>query len=364
MPREKTPWSTIKERHINLQCKNHPTSSYSKYLQIMSSSDTSPQNTSSTPNEPGRWVVTEFGTPSVLKWQLSNPATGLSPTKNVLIRILVAGIAGVDNIQRCGGYPDPLASQPGFTPGYDLVGEIIALHDSIPNDCELAIGDRVTSLCRFGAHATHIVLPWEDVIKIRPDDDMLKICALPLNYMTAWGMLKHSGVSLPPGSTILMGSASGGLGTAVAQLIRAFDMRIRVIGTCSPSKFEYVRELGVEPIDRNAGDLVEQVMKLTGGEGVDVAFDGVCSEDSVRSFRRATKEAEGRVVVFGVSPSQTKITTIAQLLTSNLHCRSWATSLPTAVACSTVLKISLRNAYSRRASASSNSIRASTENPR
>ena len=42
--------------------------------------------------------------------------------------------------------------------------------------------------------------------------------------MTAWGMLKHSGVNLAPGSSILIGSASGGLGTAVAQLVTAFDM--------------------------------------------------------------------------------------------------------------------------------------------
>jgi NADPH2:quinone reductase len=304
MSGEKTPRSSIKERHLDLQVKHHPTSSLSDCPQIMSTSTTSPQNTSSTPNDAGRWVVTEFGTPSVLKWQSFNPATELSPIKNVQIRILVAGIGGVDNIQRAGGYPDPLASRPGFTPGYDLVGEVISLHHSTPAACKLQIGDRVTSLCCFGAHATHIVLPWEDIIKIRPDDDMLKICALPLNYMTAWGMLKHSGVSLPPGSTILMGSASGGLGTAVAQLIRVFDMQIRIIGTCNLSKFKYVMELGVEPIDRNAGDLVEQVRKLTGGEGVDVAFDGVCSEESVRSFEGATKEGGGRTVIFGVSTCQ------------------------------------------------------------
>jgi NADPH2:quinone reductase len=262
----------------------------------------SPLNTSSTPSHPGRWIVTSFGTPSVLQWEpWNNPEQSLSPQNNVLIRILVAGIAGVDNIQRCGGYPDPRNAQPGFTTGYDLVGEILALHDSVPPESGLKVGDRVTSLCRYGAHATHIVLPYDDVIRIEHTDDPIKICTLPLNYMTAWGMLKHSGVHLPPGSSILLGSASGGLGTAVAQLVRAFDMGIKMIGTCSPSKFEYVRSLGVEPIDRNAVDLVEQVRKLTGGDGVDVAYDGVCSDESVKNFLAATKADGGRVVVFGVS---------------------------------------------------------------
>lgn len=267
----------------------------------MTPSFQSSPNTSPTPNQAGRWIVSEFGTPSVLKWETWDPTNDLSSSKNVLIKILVAGIAGVDNIQRAGGYPE--ATTPGFTTGYDIVGEVIQLHDSVPQDCKLKVGDRIASLCRYGGHATHIVLPYEDVMKIEPTDDPLKIGTLALNYMTAWGMLKHSGVDLPPGSSILMGSASGGLGTAIAQLVKAFKMDIKMIGTCSPSKFDYVRSLGVEPVDRTAVDLVEQVRKLTDGQGVDVAYDGVCSEESVKSFFAATKEGVGKVIVFGVSLS-------------------------------------------------------------
>lgn len=155
-------------------------------------------------------------------------------------------------------------------------------------------------MCISGAHATHIVLPYTELIRIERTDNPVKVAALPLNYMTSWGMVKHSGVHLPHGSSILIGSARGGLGTAVAQLVTAFDMNINMIGTCSPSKFDYVRSLGVEPVDRNAPDLVEQVRALTDGKGVDVAYDGVCSEDSLRKSLAATKDDVGRVVVFGV----------------------------------------------------------------
>ncbi|PVH86418.1 hypothetical protein DL98DRAFT_407691 [Cadophora sp. DSE1049] len=165
------------------------------------SSHLSTPNTSPTPDQPGRWIVTKFGKPSVLRWESWDPTLELSDDK-VLIRIIVAGIAGVDNIQRAGGYPaDPRAFQPGFTTGFDLVGEV---------------------------------------------------------------------------------------------------MGIRMIGTCSPSKFEYVSSLGVEPIDRNAPDLVEQVRKLTNGEGVDVAYDGVCSEESLKKSLAAAKVNVGKVIVFGV----------------------------------------------------------------
>lgn len=152
----------------------------------------------------------------------------------------------------------------------------------------------------IGAHATHISLPTTELIRIDPTDDPISVCALPLNYMTAWGMLKRSGVRLAPDSSILIGSASGGVGTAMAQLVHAFDLQLKMIGTCSPSKFEYVRSLGVIPVDRQAPDLVEQIRGLTGGEGVDVAYDAVGSEDSLRKNHLATKDDVGEVVAIGV----------------------------------------------------------------
>lgn len=258
-----------------------------------------PRNTSATPDQAGRWVITRFGGPDVLKWETWNPQTEL-PADQVLVRIIVAGIAGPDNIQRVGGYPHERCSKPGFTPGYDFVGEVVALGSSLPKGGPLVVGDRVTSLCMIGAHATHIILPLTELIRIDHADDPIKVCALPLNYMTGWGMLKRCGVDLKPGSSILIGSVSGGVGTAVAELVRAFDLGLNMIGTCSPSKFDYVKSLGVIPIDRNAPDLVEQVRALTNGEGVDVAYDAVGSEDTLRKSCQATKKDVGQVIAIGV----------------------------------------------------------------
>ncbi|OTA90620.1 hypothetical protein M434DRAFT_390237 [Hypoxylon sp. CO27-5] len=258
-----------------------------------------PRNTSPTPDQAGRWVVSKFGPPEVLKWEKWDPYAKLSPD-HVLVRIITAGIAGPDNLQRVGGYPDPRSSKPGFTPGYDLVGEVIALGSSPPEGSLLVVGDRVASMCVTGSHATHIILPFTELIRIGNDDDPVKVCALPLNYMTAWGLLKHSGVNLVPGSSILIGSASGGVGTAMAELVHAFKLDLKMIGTCSPSKFDYVKSLGVIPVDRNAPDLVEQVLALTNGEGVDVAYDAVGSEESLRKSHLSTKKDIGVVIVIGI----------------------------------------------------------------
>ncbi|KAM0421194.1 hypothetical protein ACHAPT_011086 [Fusarium lateritium] len=139
-----------------------------------------PVNTSPTPTQSGRWVVTTFGGPSVLEWKAWDPQAELSGNK-VLVQIIAAGIAGPDTIQRVGGYPDPRTSKPGFTPGYDFVGDIVELGDSVPNDSGLSVGDRVASMCVLGAHATHIVIPYRELIHINKSDDPIKITTLPLN---------------------------------------------------------------------------------------------------------------------------------------------------------------------------------------
>ena len=279
--------------------------------------------TAPTPSQSGRWVVPRFGVPSVLTWQplaegsIDGPITparleAIPKTLTgtlALIRIITAGAGGVDNIQRAGGYPDPRTAQPGFTPGYEFVGEVIGLGPDAAaayakevNDpsATLRVGDRVTSMCVIGAHATHTVIEAAELFKLHPNDDPVKVAALPLNYMTAYGMLRRSPASLTPGSTILVGSAAGGVGSALAQLVHAFDMGIKMIGTCSPPKMDYVRSLGMTPVNRLSADLVAEVSKLTDGKGVDVAYDAVGSKESLATSLAATKGETGQVILIGI----------------------------------------------------------------
>jgi NADPH:quinone reductase-like Zn-dependent oxidoreductase len=247
----------------------------------------------------------------VLEWQVFDPL----PTPkddDVLIAILATGISGTDNLQRVGGHPDPRVASPGFTPGHDFVGEVVALGPAVPADSHhgrrrhLAVGDRVAAMCMCGAYATHILLPAAAVLPLRDTDDPVRFAALPLNYMTAYGLLTQSAAAgaLAPGKSVLIGSAAGGIGTAVAQLVRAFDLRLTLFGTCSPAKFAHVRALGVIPIDRHAGGgVAAEVRALTGGAGVDVAFDAVGSEESLRASAAATKDGTGVLVGVGAMAS-------------------------------------------------------------
>ncbi|KAL2753216.1 hypothetical protein ACRALDRAFT_212697 [Sodiomyces alcalophilus JCM 7366] len=116
--------------------------------------------------------------------------------------------------------------QAGLHTGMDLVGQVITLGDSSAQRQELVVGVWETAPIHRPA-----VYENAKLIRIERTNDLLKVAVLALNYMTSWEFLKHRG-------SILIGSASGGLGTGAAQLVAAFDMNIKMIGTCSPSKLD------------------------------------------------------------------------------------------------------------------------------
>jgi NADPH:quinone reductase len=205
---------------------------------------------------------------------------------------------------RVGGYQrDPRTQKPGFTPGYDLVGivEEIGASDQEP---EVIIGDVIASMSVVGAYATHAILPLDELLKVHHNDDIIKVGALPLNYMTAYGMLVRSAFPISSSTkSILIGSVAGGVGTAVAQLARMLFPNIKIFGTCSPSKFEFVKSLGVTPIDRTGNEPIpEAVRRLNGGEGVDVAYEATGSEENLKAWFASTNDT-GKLIAIGLMSS-------------------------------------------------------------
>ena len=206
---------------------------------------------------------------------------------------------------RAGGYAmDPRTAKPGFTPGYDLVGvvESTGPMTESPSDV-IKVGDTVASMSVIGAHSTHTVLPLADLIKVNADNDFIKVSALPLNYMTAYGMLTRSAFPVTyTTQSILIGSVAGGVGTALAQVAKLLFPDLRLFGTCSPCKFEMVQSLDVTPIDRNidSRDLPAKIRDLNEGNGIDIAYEATGSEANLRASLAATKVDIGKVIAIGL----------------------------------------------------------------
>lgn len=246
-------------------------------------------------------MVTSFGGPSVLKWNQwsSVPKPGLN---TALVRILICGVSGADNIMRTGGYTRfPQTSKPGFTPGYEITGVIEGFGEGEDRQ-GFEVGDRIASIVVVGGYGTHLVVSLDDMLKLDQKDDLIKATALPLNFMTAYGMLRRSAFPVDERtSAVLIGSAAGGVGTAVAQLLQLFYPKVRIFGTASAAKFEFLRSLGVIPIDRTVPleKLPDVIKSLNRGRGVGIAYDALGSPESMQAFLSATEGQTGKLIAIG-----------------------------------------------------------------
>ena len=124
--------------------------------------------------------------------------------------------------------------------------------------------------------------------------------AFPVNYATAQAGLVVMG-GLKEGERVLIHAAAGGVGISATQIAKRIGAE--VFGTASVSKHDAIREQGVNhPIDYRSQDFAEEVRRITGGEGIDVAFDAL-GPSSFRKDYRLLRPG-GRLIMYGASEVQ------------------------------------------------------------
>jgi NADPH2:quinone reductase len=103
-------------------------------------------------------------------------------------------------------------------------------------------------------------------------------------FHLAW-LAVHERAQLRAGETMLVHAGAGGAGSAAIQLgVQAGARVIAVAG--GERKTGFCRELGAaRVVDHREEDFVDIALAETGGRGVDVAFDSVGGDTTVRTFR-------------------------------------------------------------------------------
>lgn len=208
----------------------------------------------------------------------------------VLVRVEAAGVAFGDLQLREGlrrvAFP--------VVPGHDAAGTVI---EAGGNPEGLTVGDNVAVRMpqSAGGYATHVTVPAWAAVPYPTHLDPRAVVALVLNYVTAWQMLTRS-AQVTEGSTILVHSAAGGVGSALVQLAALRDLR--VFGTASAGKAPLVEALGAIPIDYRTENVAATIRRAAPG-GVDAVFDGLGSA----SWREALPllRPGGRLVTYGMS---------------------------------------------------------------
>ncbi|QIA64997.1 zinc-binding dehydrogenase [Vibrio astriarenae] len=234
-------------------------------------------------------MVVSHGDPLCLKLVTTDiPKPG---PKEVRVKIIVAGVGWADIMARRGGYP--LAPSLPFVPGYDFAGIVDEVGDEVS---EFNIGENVVGLNpKYGCYTQYLSISTDLLVKYPKQLSAAKVCALSLNYLTAYCML-FTKANVQPQQTILVHSAAGGVGSALAQLANQFG--VRVLGTASSNKQETLKELGVCPIDHYQNDFVQEVLSYC-PRGVDAAFDSVGGAHLNRTVKTVKKG--GIAVSYGFS---------------------------------------------------------------
>ena len=179
-----------------------------------------------------------------------------------------------------------------FSPAAEVVGRVSAVGDGVEG---LEVGQRVVSL--GGALADQAAVGAASAFAVPDGVAPEKAVALPTNYCTTWYAL-HDRAQLQPGETLLVTGASGGTGSAAIQLGLAAGARVIAVAG-GPEKVAACEALGADEVidHREVDDLVERVRELTGGSGVDVAYDPV-GGDVFQQVRRCMAW-NGRLLVIG-----------------------------------------------------------------
>lgn len=156
-----------------------------------------------------------------------------------------------------------------FVPGMEVAGTVTAIGPDVKS---VKPGDRVAALSSLGGYAEKVGAPEVAVMKLPSSLSGEDACALMCGYGTSHHALKQR-AALQPGETLCVLGASGATGIAAIQIAKV--MGAKVIGVASsPEKQAIARDAGADNVI-GYDNLRENLKELTGGRGVDVAFDPV-----------------------------------------------------------------------------------------
>ena len=209
--------------------------------------------------------------------------------------------------------------------GHEIAGQIVEIGPGVTG---LSVGDGVTAYfylncghCRWclanleplctsgggnvgcncdGGYAEYIKLPAHIFIKLPEALDYKRhpaeIGVITDALATPYKVLRRAHIK--PGETVAVIGAGGGLG--IHQLMMAKWARARVIAVeIAATKFDACRKAGADAVvDPGNGNVVEALLDLTRGEGVDVVVDYVSSTVTLEAGAKALGR-HGRLVTLG-----------------------------------------------------------------
>jgi NADPH:quinone reductase len=242
--------------------------------------------------------VDTFGGPEVLRLvDVPEPEPGPG---EVLVHHAAIGVNFVDTQHRAGA---PYAVTLPLIPGIEAAGVVVGVGDGVAG---VRVGDRVAHMCMVGVYAEYAAVPAAQLVPV-PHGLDLRMAAASLMQGTTAHYLSHSTYPLGPKDTALVHAAAGGVGRLLVQFAKRRGATVIAV-VSSEGKARVARGDGADHVIVGADAFAAEARRLTGGRGVDVAYDSVGQAtfaESLSALRRrgllaAYGQASGPVEPFEI----------------------------------------------------------------
>lgn len=257
----------------------------------------------------------QYGPPENLK--LVNIPMPEPKQGEVLIKVEAASVIFADSMVRRGAYINRSAELP-FIPGREVAGTVKQVNfpaqsDGDPSFAEktgarmtgIKPGMRVAAFLLAGGHAEYAVAPLKDVVCLPDRVSFLQGLVYQHNMRIAF-LAYYTFGQIQPNDTILLHAPAGGIGTLITHIAKRRARNVIIAVSSSPEKIAYCLENGADyGINYKTTNYVEEVLRITGGKGVDVSLNSVAGP-TLETDPYAIKNL-GRWVLYGGAAGYGKI---------------------------------------------------------
>lgn len=209
------------------------------------------------------------------------------PAGHITIAVEAAGVNFRDVLAALGMFPGRVERL-----GAECAGIVAAVGAGVTG---LEVGDPVVALAP-GAHASRVTVPAASVYRRPESIPVADAAALPIAYLTAMYGLEEL-AALEPGERVLIHSGLGGVGLAAINLAQSLGAQVYATAG-SEARRARLRAMGVVGVyDSRSTAFRDEIMRDTGGRGVDVALNSLAGE--LIGATLATLAADGRFLELG-----------------------------------------------------------------
>jgi NADPH:quinone reductase len=223
------------------------------------------------------WLMNSYE--GVENMQLGDVAEAQCGADEAVLRIRFAALNPADAFLARAMYPakPPLP----HILGRDGVGDVVAIGDHVRN---VRVGDTVgilrcdVGVSTWGTLAEKTAAPAASLVPIPKGWSLEETACAPLAFLTAWQALTQWSdppAPPPPGSTLLVTGASGGVGIAAVFLAKSMNLIVAALSR-SAEKGARLKEFGADHVfDPSAPDLRKAVLSAIAPKKVDLVLDNI-----------------------------------------------------------------------------------------